>query len=224
MRCVYVHGSGRTGAAAWPSVDPESGTFVAFEKNATVAERVTVLEARYAGEPAVLFAHSLGGVPAVLAVAGGILDVRALVLVEPALYDIARGDAAIERHIAIWAEARSRAGLGDLRGFWAIVRPVMFGSPLDDSAWPEERGFAEQWAAAELPWGHEVRSRMLRGTPTLVVTGGWNDEYEAIAEVLVRNGAFHHALPGAQHRPQDLPEFGPVVADFLRTVDAASHS
>lgn len=224
MRRVYIHGSGRTGTAAWPKIDAAAGSFVAFDRGAGIRERVAVLEARYAGEPAVLFAHSLGGVPAVLAVAGGILDVRALVLVEPALYDIARGDAAIERHIAVWAEARSRAGLGDLRGFWAIVRPVMFGGPLDDSTWPEERQLAEQWAVAELPWGHEVRSRMLRGTPTLVVTGGWNAEYEAIAAVLVENGATHRVLTGAQHRPQDLPAFGPAVAAFLHTVDADLHS
>lgn len=220
MRQVYIHGSGRTGTAAWPNIDAAAGSFVAFDKSASIRERVAVLESDFAGEPLVLFAHSLGGVPAVLAAHRCVLDVRALVLVEPALYDMARGEAVIERHIAIWAEARARVAAGDLRGFWAIIHPLMFGGPLDRSSWPEERGFAAQWADTELPWGHGLRPGMLRASPTLVVTGGWNAEYEVIAEVLVRNGATHHVLSGAQHRPQDLAGFAATADAFLHTVDA----
>ncbi|QAY61132.1 alpha/beta fold hydrolase [Microbacterium protaetiae] len=218
MRHVYVHGSGRTGAQAWPTIDPSSGTFVAFDKDAAVPERVAVLEAEHAGSPLTVFAHSLGGVPAALAAHRGVLDVRALVLVEPALYDVARGHSAIERHIAIVTEARAQAAAGDLRAFWALMRPLMFGGPLEVDRWSDERAAAEHWARVTVPWGHGVRPGMLRGIPTLVVTGGWNAEYEAIASVLVDNGGSHQVVAGAQHRPQDLPGFGSVVAAFLRTV------
>jgi hypothetical protein len=48
-----------------------------------------------------------------------------------------------------------------------------------------------------------------------VVTGGWNDEYEAIASRLVEEGAVHLRLPGTRHRPQDHPTFEAAVTAFL---------
>jgi hypothetical protein len=51
------------------------------------------------------------------------------------------------------------------------------------------------------------------GVPTLVVTGGWNDEYEAIASRIV--GARHVTLAGHGHRPQDHPDAAGVVRSFL---------
>lgn len=56
---------------------------------------------------------------------------------------------------------------------------------------------------------------MIIGSPTLVVTGGWNDEYETIARVLTEFGAGHHVLTGAEHRPQDLPTFAPAADAFM---------
>ncbi|GAB3631429.1 hypothetical protein GCM10027421_07820 [Microbacterium shaanxiense] len=159
-------------------------------------------------------------VPAVLAAASGRLDVAGLVLVEPALYDIARGEHAIERHIAIVTEARAQAAEGELHGFWAIFRPLMFGEAFDVDRWDAERAAAERWASSNVPWGHGVRSGMITGIPTLVVTGGWNDEYETIAGVLTRHGARHIVREGAAHRPQDLPGFATAVEEFLRSVGA----
>jgi hypothetical protein len=42
-----------------------------------------------------------------------------------------------------------------------------------------------------------VTAAMVESTRTLVITGGWNPEYEAIAAV-----------------PKDRPEFGPLVEAF----------
>lgn len=39
--------------------------------------------------------------------------------------------------------------------------------------------------------------------PTLVLTGGWNDEYEEIARRII--GAEHRVVTGFAHRPQDHP-------------------
>jgi hypothetical protein len=56
---------------------------------------------------------------------------------------------------------------------------------------------------------------MLEEIPTLVVTGGWNAEYELIAARLVEAvGAEHHVRPGTAHRPQDDPGFLPLVELF----------
>ena len=215
VRRVYVHGSGRRGAEAWPHVNDPDAVFVSFPAPMSVEEQSDDLASAHRGSRVLLFAHSIGAVPAVLAAHR--LDVAGLVLVEPALYDIARGDAAIERHIGIVTEARARASQGDLRGFWAILRPLMFSGPLEEAQWPQERAAAERWATTNLPWGHGVRDKALEHVRTLVVTGGWNDEYETIARVLVEHGARHEVLDGAGHRPQDLPGFAAVVDAFSST-------
>lgn len=211
LRRIYIHGSGRQGDAAWPSQADSDGEFLRFGTS-TVSEQVRVLAEHPHG--ALLFAHSIGGVPAVLAARA--MRAKGLVLVEPALYDIARGDAAVERHIGIVTEARAQADAGNLRGFWAILRPLMFGGAFDAARWPDERALAERWATTNLPWGHGVRASMIEGIPTVVITGGWNDEYETIAGILTQHGAQHGVIRGAGHRAQDLPDFADVVAEFER--------
>ena len=217
LRRLYVHGSGRRGAAAWPHVAGEDASaFISFPEGATIAQQVETLIAQCGRDRMLVFAHSIGAVPVVLAADD--LNLAGLVLVEPALYDIARGDDAIERHISIVTEARAQADAGDLRSFWALLRPLMFGGPIDPDKWDDERSLAERWATTNLPWGHGVRAGMLRGIPTLVVTGGWNAEYERIAGSLASRGAVHVVLCGAQHRPMDLPDFSATVADFERSL------
>ncbi|HWV49042.1 MAG TPA: alpha/beta fold hydrolase [Microbacterium sp.] len=206
---LHIHGGGRQGESAWPSQTDAGGEFLSFGA-APIDEQVRLLEARPVG--ALVFAHSIGGVPAVLA--AGAMHPAGLVLVEPALYDIARGHPAVERHIGIVTEARAQADAGNLRGFWAILRPLMFSGPFDEARWADEQPVAERWALTNLPWGHGVREDLIDGIPTLVVTGGWNDEYEVIASVLSRQGARHVVLAGAQHRPQDVEGFAEVVAEF----------
>lgn len=215
---AYVHGSGRRGRDAWPHAPVSDATFVSFPPESSIVEQKDALVRDLGGRSALIFAHSIGAVPVALAAAEA--DFAGLVLIEPALYDLARGDAAIERHIGIVVEARARAAAGDLRGFWAILRPLMFGGAFDADRWVEEQPLAERWARTNLPWGHGVRARMLERVPTLVVTGGWNDEYETIADVLVAAGARHVVLPGAQHRPQDLPRFPAVVDAFADSLAA----
>ncbi len=211
LRRLYVHGAGRRGAAAWPQVDAADADFVSFPRESSVAEQADALVAS-CGDRMLIFAHSIGAVPVVLA--ANRLNIAGLVLVEPALYDIARGDEAIERHIGIVSEARAQADAGDLRSFWAILRPLMFGGPFDPATWDDERLLARRWATTNLPWGHGVRAAMLTDIPTLVITGGWNAEYERIAGALASDTTTHVVLTGAAHRAQDAPGFGAVVAAF----------
>lgn len=211
-RRMYLHSAARMGTSAWPTARSE-GLFVALDTTrAPSAHAADIVEQR-PRTTGVVFAHSILGVSATLAAPA--LAPSALVLVEPALYDLVRGETSIERHIAAVTEARSLAAGGDLRGFWAILRPLMFGGPFEAARWDHERAVAEHWSAVPLPWGNGVRDRMLADTPKLVITGAWNAEYEAIARHLVTLGATHLALEGAQHRPQDLPGFVPAVEEFL---------
>ncbi|MDP3952728.1 alpha/beta fold hydrolase [Microbacterium sp.] len=216
LRRVFIHGAGRRGRDAWPLADAADGDFVSFEPTSSIQDQVSTLIDSYSGARVMLHAHSLGAVSAVLAAASGRLDVAGLVLVEPALYDIARGKDTIERHVGIVTEARGQAGVDNLRAFWGMFRPLMFGEAFDAELWDAEHAVAQRWAASNVPWGHGVRVGMITGIPTLVVTGGWNDEYELIARTLAESGAEHLVLDGATHRPQDLPGFASVVKEFER--------
>lgn len=212
---VYVHGSGRTGADAWPQAPLTDAVFVELDPEASPSRQATAIaDAAPANTPTVI-AHSSGTVPVVLAVADGSLRIHRLVLVEPALYDIARGVPAIERHIAAMTAARTRAQGGDLPGYWAIVRPLMFGGPSEAARWEDEEPLARRFSRLTPPWGHGISAPMIEGIATLVVTGGWNGEYEAIAAVLARHGAEHRTLAGHGHRPQDDPGFAQLVEDFV---------
>ncbi|WP_312167386.1 alpha/beta hydrolase [Microbacterium sp.] len=213
---VFVHGSGRRGIEAWPEMDASAGEFFTFVEGLSIADQVSALRSRCERRRVIVFAHSIGAIPAVIAARDS--DLAALVLIEPALYDIARGDAAVERHIGIVTEARSLAAAGDLPGFWAIMRPLMFGGAFDAALWDGERALAARWACTNLPWGHGARAQMVDGVPTLIVTGGWNDEYEQIARVLRDRGARHEILPGHGHRPQDSSRFADVVGAFEATL------
>ncbi|WP_144877496.1 hypothetical protein [Microbacterium sp. 1.5R] len=215
---LLVHSSGRPVASAWPLLSTEPHSAAALRVTAPIEEQSALLRSSIVAESTVVFAHSLLAVPAVLA--STTRRVAGLVLVEPALYDLGRGLESIERHIGIVTDARDVAASGDLRGFWAMLRPLMFGGPLDDKRWSAEMGVAAFWATRDLPWGHGVRDHMLQDIPTLVVTGGWNDEYESIAAILAGLGADHTVLSGAQHRPQDLPGFAPAVSEFERSLEA----
>lgn len=213
---VYLHGSGRSGREAWPSAPSEDAIFAdvaAVDGNeAKISELI-----RITPRGSVLFAHSAGAVPAVLAIDRKALFVEALVLLEPALYDIARGTPAVEDHIDAITRARTLADAGDLYGFWREVRPVMFGGPAEQDSWGAEKALAARFASVELPWGHAVTPDMIESVRTLVITGGWNAEYEAIAAVLAAHGATHLRLVGNEHRPQDHPDFEEAARRFLES-------
>ncbi|WP_300267840.1 alpha/beta fold hydrolase [Microbacterium sp.] len=215
---VYVHGAGRQGRDAWPSIpnDRES-RFASLDFTGPMDENVASLAA-LTPRDAVVFAHSAGAVPVFLALQARQIAARAVVLLEPGLYDVVRGVPVIEDHIEAMTRARALSRSGDLFGYWSIVRPLMFGGPADRSRWDEEREAAARFEAKQPPWGFGVESSAINGVPTLVVTGGWNAEYEAIAGVLVREGAEHVQLAGTNHRPQDHSGFVDAVDRFLASL------
>ncbi|QAY69631.1 alpha/beta hydrolase [Xylanimonas protaetiae] len=212
---VFVHGAGRSGREAWPRQSDDDAVFLDLTTVSTMEEKVDVVAAAVPSQGCTVVAHSAGAVPVLLAVKAGAAMPHALVLLEPALYDVARGAAPVEAHIATMSTARERAAQGDLLGFWTIVRPLMFGGPFDVDQWPAERATAEHIAAVEPPWGHGLAASDIDGTPTVVVTGAWNEEYEAIAAALAWRGARHAQMPGHGHRPQDHPDFGQLLDGWM---------
>jgi pimeloyl-ACP methyl ester carboxylesterase len=216
---VHVHSAGRAGRDAWPSALSGGSRFVGLDSTGHMQENVALLAA-LTPPGAIVFAHSAGAVPVFLALRTNRLAARALILVEPALYDIARGDPAIESHIDAMSRARARSRNGDLFGYWQIVRPLMFGGPADPARWETEREVATRFEARQPPWGFGVKASAIAQVPTFVVTGGWNAEYEAIAAVLAEEGATCTQLRGNGHRPQDHPGFAEAVESFLTDSDS----
>lgn len=212
-----MHGAGRSGRAAWPEQEAAQAVFADHGSAARMADKAALVAAGCPDDVSVVVSHSLGAVAVALAHAAGSLPEVPHVLVEPALYDVARGEAAIEAHVGPMNDARARAAGGDLRGFWEVFARMMMGREATPDSWAEDRPVAERFAAMDPPWGHGLEATVFADVPTLVVTGGWNEEYEAIASRLALAGARHVALPGARHRPHDLPGFEHAVADFLAT-------
>lgn len=208
----YVHGAGRAGREAWPAQADDGAIFADHSAATGASDKAALLREQCPSRDVVLVAHSLGAVPAALG-----LDVTSLshvILVEPALYDVARGDVAVEAHISAITTARESADAGDLFGYWQVVAPLMFGRPATDAAWEEDEPLAARFAAVEPPWGHGIDATAFGAVPMLVVTGDWNEEYEAIAQCLADAGASHVHLTGHRHRPQDHAGFEALVADF----------
>lgn len=206
---VLVHGAGRAGADAWPGAWFADGHALDLTSTQDVRERAETVAAATT-DASVVVAHSHGAVPAVLALA--MVQPRHLVLVEPALYDVARGHPAIERHVATMQHGHRVLADDGVEAFWHVARPVLLGGPFDASRWAAERSTAAWFAGVQVPWGHGIVADDVHGVHTTVVTGAWNAEYEAIAESLVGAGASHRVLAGAAHRPQDLPAFADVLA------------
>lgn len=210
---VFIHGAGRRGREAWSTIQRSDGRFLELPDEPLGQQAARVVEA--VGEGASIVAHSYGGLVAAVALRELGERVHRLVLVEPALYDVARGIAAVEHHVAAMETARSAFDEGGLEAYWRVVRPLMFGGEFAPDLWETERPTAARLHELPVPWGHGVSAIEFATTPTVVVTGGWNDEYEAIAAALVVEGAQHHVLTGAGHRPQDLDAFNPLLDEFL---------
>lgn len=211
----YVHGAGRAGREAWPQQPDAGAVFADHSACSHMTRKADVVGEQCPRGDVVVIAHSLGAVPAALAYTVGNLTPSHVVLLEPALYDIARGDGAIERHIIPMTEARECAETGDLYGYWQIVAPLMFGRSATPDSWKDDQTLAQRFAAMDAPWGYGIEGSVFAAVPTLVVTGDWSDEYEAIAEQMTLAGAAHVQLPGAKHRPQDHSDFESVLAEFI---------
>lgn len=209
----YVHGAGRAGAQAWPR-QPRTSVFADHSATPRMQAKAALVHDQAPTNSFVLIAHSLGAVASAIAMREHRLSPRCLVLVEPALYDVARGEASIEGHIGPMSRARDRAAHGDLFGFWEIVAPLMFDREANRQTWAEDEPIAARMASMDPPWGHRVEATICAHAPTLVLTGAWNAEYEAIAARLAQAGARTRQLIGNGYRVQDHPEFNAAVDDF----------
>ncbi len=215
MTAVFVPGSGPAGAQAWPvqAADPELDRFgCVFATGGPGAfEELVALLADEGGH---VVAHSAGAVPALRAAAARPGLVRSLVLCEPAAFAAARGGPLVEEHVAEMSAVFALAddpSVDDV-AFAAAFLERLGGTP-PDPADPETAAFGRRVRAAPPPWSEPLDGAVVGRVPTLVLTGGWNDLYDEVADALCAAGARRAVLTGHGHRPQDHPDADALILE-----------
>lgn len=215
---VFLHASNRSTARAWPmaadlprarfAVMPGYGDeeVVPFDQDSWEA---VLIEACRHGS--VVVAHSFGGPVAMRAAARRPDRIAGLVLLEPGAYALARGHAAIETHIARVQPVLDAAPTVDAVTFGSAFAAALTGTPAPPPVSPDEVRAAERQRMLPGPWSLDTPTDV--SVPTLVVTGGWHEEYEAIAAAVP--DARRVTLHGHGHRPQDHPDAAAVVSSFI---------
>ena len=181
------------------------------------------LVAERLGEGAHLVGHSYGGVISLLVAADWPTRVHSLTVIEPPATWIARGHPAADRFTREgeewWRTGPTHDPDAFLRGFLGYI-----GSDYDPPS-PLPPGLAQGARTLIVergPWEAEIPLDALAAAslPTLVVSGGHHDGFEAVCDVLVaRLDAEKVVLPGHGHVAQYHPEFNDLLADFVLRAD-----
>ncbi|MGM1029871.1 MAG: alpha/beta hydrolase family protein [Actinomycetota bacterium] len=222
-RLVFVHGTGHVGRAAFPQ-QAEAFPSAAFpvlpgygdEEPAVgdVAAGAHALAMRAADADG-LVGFSYGGVVATMA--GSMEPPRALVLIEPALFQLSAHRPATARLIERLEPIYLDATLTDAT-FERAFMIVLDGHDLGPAVTPTALRSSKRARLHGAPWRHPVEAAVIAETPTLVLTGGWNEEYEEVAAALVELGAAHEVLPGHGHRVIDHPDCSDRIRAFVTAV------
>lgn len=217
---VFLHGAGLDGADGWPlqaATNEPAWHYLKRHPHGDLAGRdATRIIEVIAGSSSAgdVVGSSYGGNAAVLAAQRRPDLVRALVLAEPATFDLARGREAVEAHIEAMAPAgRAATDPAVSDRVWSDLFAAGLGrEPLDDAQLaalaPRLRPLAPPWSTGiDVAQGLPVRC--------LVVTGASSDLYDQTADALADLGAKRLVLPGAGHRVQDDPRFNEAVTEFF---------
>ena len=235
-RLLLVHGSVVNGATTWSAQKPLAERFElvvpdrrGFPPNPPVDAVDFEDEAVWLEdwlEPGThLAAHSYGGVISLLAAARRPAAVRSLTVVEPPAFGVARGDPAAEAFIEA-GERHWNEGPRDpeefLRGFLSLV-----GAPAPPGRLsPALVQGARTLMVERPPWEAQIPFEELAAAPfpTLVVSGGHDPAFDAVADVLEeRLGAERAVLPGAGHSVQRLgAPFNDLLAAFVERAEAGA--
>ncbi|WP_152649834.1 hypothetical protein [Demequina oxidasica] len=226
MNIIFVPGSGLDGTEAWPQqsnamlAPGTSGTFLTHEDlGSTREQHLAAIHRALGPNGGHLVAHSSGAVAATLAASREPWLVRSLTLFEPACFGAVRGGPEVERHVL---EMSPVFDLADDRAvsdadFWVRFLEAL-GAPVPA---PNAVGIAllgRRLRASPPPWEPSISLDFLAPSPTLVITGRWNDLYEEVAEALAGAGACHEILEGKFHRPQDHVRANQLIAAHWKAV------
>jgi pimeloyl-ACP methyl ester carboxylesterase len=211
MGAVFLHGAGRAGAGAWPEqVATGEPDWVFLDRSRDgdhpVGDAARIIDALSTRAGGHVVAHSYGANAALLAAQRAPELVSSLTLLEPACLDVARGKAAVEEHISAMSPVFAVADDVSVsaREFSRRFAAAMGTEPPDLPRDVLEAHVA-RLRAMPAPWDTGVSAMGAVLVRTLVVTGGWNEMYEQIADALVVLGAERATLSGNGHRVQDAP-------------------
>lgn len=204
---IFVPGSGRDGAAAWPQQGPGAWgdefdvTYLEHADGGASAASIVKALGERGGH---VVAHSAGAVAATLAAAERPELFHSLMMFEPACFGLARGGPEVERHVADMSPVFRLAGDANVTDaeFGAHFLAAL-GVPPPLPPDPVLAGMGARLRAEPPPWEHGGDSGFLASVRTLVVTGAWNPLYDEVADAMERAGAVHTVMAGYEHRPQD---------------------
>ncbi|WIE81464.1 alpha/beta hydrolase [Curtobacterium sp. MCSS17_016] len=218
---VFLHASNRPFERAWPvAAGLSESTAAVMPGYAPDEEAQPFSQDRWeeqlldaCGDGAIVVAHSFGGPVAMRAAARAPERVLGLILLEPAAYALAVDQPAVADHIARVQPVLARAATMSPAQFIAAFQEAVTGTPATTASEIDVLAASRQQRLPG-PWTLDTPRRT--GVPTLVVTGGWNAEYEAIADTMT--DVEHIILTGHGHRPQDHPDLVAVARDFIERV------
>lgn len=174
------------------------------------------------GEPAHVVGHSYGGLIALLAAARRPHRVRSLTLIEPAVFDLVRGDpdveASIEAHLAMVAAHRN-----DPRAFLSAFVSSLGGDPgsVPEPLPPAQEQHVRLLINERPPWEAKVPVDELATAsfPKLVVSGAHSQIQELMCDALtaaMTPRSSRALIAGAGHSVQRrADEFNRLLEEFL---------
>lgn len=219
-RLVFAHGSGKVGRDAFPLQslafpDAEFPVLPGYGDDepavGDVAAGAQSLALR-AVEVDALVGYSYGGV--VAAMAACMEQPAALVLIEPTLFQLSRDRPATARLIERVEPIHLDASLTD-EGFGRNLVRALRGEDPGVLVTADALRWSRRSRLHGAPWRHPVDPEVFAETPTLVLTGGWSDEYEEVAAALAELGAEHAVLAGHGHRVIDHPDCSERISAFV---------
>ena len=218
MVVVLMYGAGADGSAAWPPRMRRPGHRF-MERSGSVADDPVADANRIVhdsrAQPVHVVAVSFGGIAAILAAHLAPSRVLSLSLFEPACAHLARQARSVQslrRRFEPVVAMRDDHTVDDLTYFAAFGTAMGSSRPLA----PQTRSEARRLRRSPLPWEVAIPNGQLP-VPTLVVTGGWSDFYEDIADALAAKGAARHTLRGFGHAVINHPRAIDLVDEFMLT-------
>ncbi len=222
---VYLHGAGRPGRASWPK-QVELAPVCMFLDRHPLGDEPRRDAARLV-EAVAPVGHavgaSYGGIGVLLAAAAEPDVVRSVVLFEPACFAVARGRPGVELHIATFRPVFDVAGDPNVSWQdWSGRFARATGMPVPQVGEEVLRAQTQRLRTTVPPWEVAVDRAVVAAVPTLVVTGGWSNEYEDVASVLAAAGARHVVVGGQGHRPQDHDDANRLLLDHWAAAEAGT--
>ena len=171
-----------------------------------------------------LVGHSFGGAVALLAAARAPSDVRSLTLIEPALFPLAISDVRVQAWMGQMGAALGGAASDADRAtnFIALMRipQELRGAASSEDLARVGRALADLRPPAEPMIRASLETIRSKEVPLMVVSGGWNPAFDAVAEAAAEAGGGRAVTIASEHHfPMLYEEFNDRLVEFMIQAD-----